>query len=130
MAQKYDPELKAQARGMRRSGMSVPQIAARLDGLPISTVQAWVRDIPPAPWTRRANSKDELRERARELRLKGMTYDQIARELHVSKGSLSLWLRDLPTPPRSPESLAASRRGHQRYVLRRRQELSEAKHEE
>jgi hypothetical protein len=53
--------------------------------------------------------KVEQRERARELRLKGRTLDDIARELAVSKSSVSVWVRDLgvevrrrtPGPPRS-----------------------------
>ena len=34
--------------------------------------------------------------RALELRKEGRTYKDIAKELHVAKSSLSLWLRDLP----------------------------------
>lgn len=43
-------------------------------------------------------AKDEHRAAAEALRLQGHTYDEIATELGVSKGSLSLWLRDLPFP--------------------------------
>lgn len=46
----------------------------------------------------RPNAKDDLRARARELRLKGLTYDAIRGELGVSKSSISLWVRDLPKP--------------------------------
>lgn len=50
-------------------------------------------------------AKVELRERARELRRAGRTYDEIVAELGVSKSSVSLWVRDLPVPAqrRSPE---------------------------
>jgi transposase len=37
-----------------------------------------------------------LHAKARELRAGGATYDEIAAELGVSKGSVSLWVRDMP----------------------------------
>lgn len=56
-------------------------------------------DGRPVPdWTRRPRAKDVERTRARELRLQGWTYAQIAAELGVSRSSCSLWLRDLPAP--------------------------------
>src|SRR6202034_2984309 len=45
-------------------------------------------------------AKDDLHARARELRAEGRTYDEIAAALGVSKGSVSLWVRDLPRPGR------------------------------
>ncbi|SCK10490.1 hypothetical protein [Streptomyces sp. WMMB 322] len=48
-------------------------------------------------------AKTELKARARELRRAGRTYDEIVAELGVSKSSVSLWVRDLPTPRRSVE---------------------------
>ncbi|WP_420034064.1 hypothetical protein ACN2WE_17235 [Streptomyces sp. cg28] len=39
-----------------------------------------------------------VRERARELRRQGWTYEQIRTELGCSKSSVSLWVRDLPRP--------------------------------
>ncbi|MBC7270188.1 MAG: hypothetical protein H5T76_16025, partial [Streptomyces sp.] len=53
---------------------------------------------PPPEWTKRPRAKDDLRTRARELRLQGWTYDQIQVELGCSKSSVSLWVRDLPKP--------------------------------
>jgi transcriptional regulator with XRE-family HTH domain len=47
---------------------------------------------------RRANVKDDVRERARELRGQGLDYEEIAAALNVSKSSVSLWVRDLPRP--------------------------------
>jgi transcriptional regulator with XRE-family HTH domain len=62
-----------------------------------------------------ARAKTELMERARELRRAGKTYDEITAELGVSKSSVSLWVRDLPKPGRSPrttaEASAAANRG-------------------
>lgn len=43
-------------------------------------------------------AKTEDRERARELRRQGRTYDEIVSELGVAKSSVSLWVRDLPKP--------------------------------
>ncbi|MEU6078996.1 hypothetical protein [Streptomyces sp. NPDC047108] len=43
-------------------------------------------------------AKPEMRQRARELRGEGKTYDEIVAELGVSKSSVSLWVRDLPKP--------------------------------
>lgn len=46
-------------------------------------------------------AKPEARERVRALRTQGKTQQEIARELGVSKSSVSLWVRDLarPAPP-------------------------------
>ncbi|MCD9144511.1 hypothetical protein [Streptomyces albireticuli] len=53
-------------------------------------------------------AKTELRARARELRLAGKTYNEIVAELGVAKSSVSLWVRDLPTPaPRAREHCRA-----------------------
>ncbi|MGD0245836.1 MAG: helix-turn-helix domain-containing protein, partial [Streptosporangiaceae bacterium] len=57
-----------------------------------------LRGEPPPEWTRRANAKDDVRERARELREQGLDYEEIAAALGVSKSSVSLWVRDLPRP--------------------------------
>jgi transcriptional regulator with XRE-family HTH domain len=43
--------------------------------------------------------KVEEQQRARELRASGMTMPDIATALGVSKGSVSLWTRDVPVPP-------------------------------
>jgi hypothetical protein len=53
MAARYDESVKAQAREMRRTGMSTAQIAAALGALPVSTVQSWVSGTPAPGWTRR-----------------------------------------------------------------------------
>ncbi|MDP3713977.1 MAG: hypothetical protein Q8R60_15985 [Mycobacteriales bacterium] len=57
--------------------------------------------------------KDEEQALAAQLRAEGRTYDEIAAELGVSKGSLSLWLRDHPHPDpvrdRPPGALGAER---------------------
>ena len=55
----------------------------------------------------------------------GLTYDQIAAELCVSKSSVSLWVRDVPRADRADADKAASRRRAAAYWSaehRRRQE--------
>ncbi|GAA0320684.1 hypothetical protein GCM10010302_69810 [Streptomyces polychromogenes] len=66
-----------------------------------------------------------LRDRARELRLQGMTYDQIQVELGCSKSSISLWVRDLPKPERHTrrvttdmtQAQAGRREAHERRLV-------------
>ncbi len=41
-----------------------------------------------------------MRARARELRSQGLDYEEIVAALGVSKSSVSLWVRDMPRPPR------------------------------
>lgn len=47
---------------------------------------------------------EELRELAISLRQEGKTYKQIAGSLGISIGTCSLWLHDVPAPPREPYS--------------------------
>ncbi|WP_407922123.1 helix-turn-helix domain-containing protein [Carbonactinospora thermoautotrophica] len=75
----------------------------------------WLRDAPSLNAARRCNVKDELRERARELRLQGWTYPEIAKELNVSKSSVSLWVG--PSQARFPVDARAVAGPRQRDVL-------------
>ncbi len=72
-----------------------PNLVSNL-GVGNSTLNHALRGEPAPLWTLRPRAKDELRLKARELRANGRTYDEIAAELGVSKGSVSLWVRDLP----------------------------------
>jgi transcriptional regulator with XRE-family HTH domain len=90
--------LRGQAVRLRRQGYSIRQIRDELKIFDNDILQRLVKGEPPPAWTRRPNAKDDLRERARELRLQGWTYDRIGAELGCSKSSVSLWVRDLPTP--------------------------------
>lgn len=56
---------------------------------------SWLKGIPPPAWTKRPNAKDDLRELAIAMRRDGKSYREIREALGVSKGSLSLWLRDV-----------------------------------
>lgn len=97
-------ELREQAVALRREGLSVRQIRDRLKVFNNDILHRLLQGEPAPEWTKRPNARDDLREKARELRLHGMTYDQIQVELGCSKSSISLWVRDLPKPePRYTE---------------------------
>ncbi|MCZ7459809.1 hypothetical protein [Streptomyces sp. WMMC940] len=106
--------LRRQAIALRREGLSLRQIRDRLHIGNNDILNRLVKGEPPPDWTRRPNAKDDLRAKARELRLQGMTYDQIQVELGCSKSSISLWVRDLPAPvrrtPAEQAGLAARKR--------------------
>jgi hypothetical protein len=85
---------------LRREGKSRRQIKELLGPMSNSTLDDALKGEPPPAWTRRARAKDDLRERARELREQGLDLEEIALALGVSKSSVSLWVRDLPRPAR------------------------------
>src|SRR6202042_3679670 len=92
--------LRERAVGLRREGKSRTEIQAILGLADRGTLNEFLRGVPPPDWTRRPNAKDDLRDKARELRAEGLNYNQITARLGVSKSSVSLWVRDLPVPPR------------------------------
>lgn len=78
----------------------------------------------------RPNAKDDLREKARELRPQGWTYDRIQVALGCSKSSISLWVRDLPKPERKrsyEEAAAIARRGWEAKLQIREEERKQRK---
>jgi hypothetical protein len=101
--------LRERAVALRREGLSRRQIRDQLLVHNNDILNRLLEGEPPPEWTKRPNAKDDLRHRARELRLQGWTYDRIQMELGCSKSSISLWVRDLPKPePRySPEEQRA-----------------------
>ncbi|MGW4505470.1 hypothetical protein ACWENO_12615 [Streptomyces sp. NPDC004436] len=119
--------LREQAVTLRREGHSRRAIRDRLAVHNNDLLNALLQGEPPPEWTKRPNAKDDLRARARELRLQGLTYDRIQLELGCSKSSISLWVRDLPKPERqrtTEEAAEIARRGwektlEQREVVRR-----------
>ncbi|MFF3607551.1 hypothetical protein [Streptomyces sp. NPDC002463] len=116
--------LREQAVTLRREGLSRRQIRDRLHVDNNDILNRLLEGEPPPEWTKRPNAKDDLRDRARELRLQGMTYDQIQVELGCSKSSISLWVRDLPKPDRKrtrEEASEIARRGWE-PTMRRREE--------
>ncbi|NUV55650.1 hypothetical protein G6W51_22630 [Streptomyces coelicolor] len=90
--------LREQAVALRRAGYSLRQIREELKIYNNDILNQLVKGEPPPAWTKRPNAKDDLRAKARELRLQGWTYDQIEVELGCSRSSVSLWVRDLPKP--------------------------------
>ncbi|SDC99850.1 hypothetical protein [Streptomyces prasinopilosus] len=116
--------LRNQAVALRRAGLSRRQIRDRLHVDNNDILNRLLQGEPAPEWTKRPNAKDDLRERARELRLQGWTYDQIQVELGCSKSSISLWVRDLPKPERKrsrEEASAIAKRGWE-ATLRLREE--------
>jgi hypothetical protein len=109
--------LRERAIALRREGKSRREIKAILPPMSNSTLSGFLEDVPPPEWTRRARAKDELRAEARDLRAQGLDYEDIAAALGVAKSSVSLWVRDLPTPPRLSyeENRKRSAEGSRRY---------------
>lgn len=118
--------LREQAVALRREGLSRRQIRDRLQVFNGEILNRLLQGEPPPDWTKRPNAKDDLRDRARELRLKGLTYDQIQVELGCSKSSISLWVRDLPKPDRTHRppgtDMARARQGLKEAHERRKAE--------
>jgi transposase len=109
--------LKEQAVTLRRQGKSLRQIKQILGPMSNVTLHDALRGVPPPDWTLRPNAKDEQRAKARELRAQGLDYEEIATALGVAKGSVSLWVRDLPRPARLSyaECRKRSAEGSKRY---------------
>lgn len=54
--------------------------------------------------------KKDLREKAREMRRQGFSVNQIANELNVSKGSVSVWVRDIVLTNEQKSTLKAQQK--------------------
>ncbi|WP_413758610.1 hypothetical protein [Streptomyces sp. MMBL 11-3] len=114
--------LRERALALRREGYSLRRIRDELKVFNNDILNQLVKGEPPPEWTKRPRAKDDLRARARELRLQGWTYDRIQAELGCSKGSISLWVRDLPKPERRDSveqaKLAAQKRWEHELAVR------------
>ncbi|MFB7186400.1 hypothetical protein ACFCZT_14040 [Streptomyces sp. NPDC056230] len=122
--------LREQAVALRREGLSRRQTRDRLHVHNNDILNRLLEGEPAPEWTKHPNAKDDLREKARELRRQGMTYDRIQVEPGCSKSSISLWMRDLPRPERKrtrEEASAIARRGREVALRRRDEERQEAK---
>ncbi|MGQ4485734.1 hypothetical protein ACN6LM_001680 [Streptomyces sp. SAS_281] len=121
--------LRERAVALRREGLSRRRIRDRLHVDNNDILNRLLEGEPPPEWTKRPNAKDDLRARARELRLEGKTYDQIQLELGCSKSSISLWVRDMPKPPRRSreDASAIARRGWEATLERREAERQQTK---
>ncbi|MFF7354084.1 helix-turn-helix domain-containing protein [Streptomyces filipinensis] len=120
--------LREQAVALRRAGHSLRQIRDELKIFNNDILNQLVKGEPPPEWTKRPNAKDDLRAKARELRLQGWTYDQIEAELGCSRSSVSLWVRDLPKP--EPRYTPEEQRALMREGLARRRATEREKREE
>ncbi|WP_320779417.1 hypothetical protein [Streptomyces sp. CRN 30] len=123
--------LRERAVALRRAGLSRRQIRDRLHIDNNDILNRLLEGEPPPEWTKRPNARDDLRDRARELRLQGWTYDRIQVELGCSKGSISLWVRDLPKPERRArsreEASAIASRGWEAKLRLREEERQRTK---
>ena len=122
--------LRERAVTLRRAGLSRRQIRDRLHVDNNDILNRLLEGEPPPEWTKRPNAKDDLRAKARELRLEGWTYDRIQVELGCSKSSISLWVRDLPRPERRrsrEEAAAIARRGWEAKLRIRDEERRQTK---
>lgn len=123
--------LREQAVALRQAGLSRRQIRDELKIFNNDILNRLLEGEPPPVWTKRPNAKDDLRDRARGLRLQGWTYDRIQAELGCSKSSISLWVRDLPKPtqrkPTPDESSAIAKRGWEAKLRIREEERQRTK---
>jgi transposase len=93
-------QFREQAIALRRAGKSRSEIKDIVGVRNNGALSDLLRGEPPPAWTHRPRAKDDLHDKARELRAHGHTYKEIAIELGVSTSSVSLWVRDLPRPGR------------------------------
>ncbi|GIL28889.1 helix-turn-helix domain-containing protein [Actinocatenispora comari] len=97
----------AEARRLRaEDGLSKSQIAGRL-GVSTGLLSQWLRGVDPPAWTKRPNAKDDLRERARELRRQHHSVPEIATELGIVKSTAYQWVRDIPLDADARKALFA-----------------------
>ncbi|MEU7425692.1 hypothetical protein [Streptomyces sp. NPDC040750] len=114
--------LRERAVALRRAGHSLRRIRDELKVFNNDLLNQLVRGEPPPEPTKHPRARDDLRAKARELRLQGWTYDRIQLELGCSKSSVSLWVRDLPRPerrdPTEQAKLAAAKRWEHELAAR------------
>lgn len=122
-------ELRAEALALREAGRTRDQIRHEL-GLKSDWALTELLDRePPRHPGLRARAKDELRQRARALRMAGNTYPDIAAKLGVAKSSVSLWASELPSVPKSPEGQERRTEAVRAAARKRREEIEAAKEE-
>jgi transposase-like protein len=114
-------DLAAEARRLRREGLSGRQIQDRL-GVPKQRLQDWLRGVPPPDRTGRPAAKDELRAQAVALRDDGWSVNDIAVELGVARSTAWRWVRHLPLDPDSER--ARRKREHAKVMTDARWERS------
>ncbi len=101
---------RERAREMRRAGASRSTIVRELKMRNGTVLTSWIADLPRPRGLLRARAKDEFREIAIAMRKEGKSYREIRAVVPVSKGTLSLWLRDVPMTEEHRERLIALRK--------------------
>ena len=103
-------------RELRDQGKSRREIIEAL-GASEWALTAALRNEPLRDGATRPRAKDDLRAKARELRIQGLDYDEIVAQLGVAKSSVSLWVRDVPRPERLSDQAVRERsaEGTRRY---------------
>jgi transposase len=81
-------------------GLSLGQLMKHLN-VGSATLTDWLRGIQPPEWTRRPNAKDDLRDKAIELRKQGWSVNDLAVRLGVAKSTAYLWVKHIPLDPDS-----------------------------
>jgi len=120
-------EIREQAVALRRAGKSRREIKEIL-GIGNSTLDPALRGEAPPPWTLRPRAKDDRHAKARELRAAGATYNEIASLLGVSKGSVSLWVRDMPRTGRLSTEAIGQQKAERLSRYRDAAQLRRAEH--
>jgi len=92
-----DPRAQEARRLRADEGLSLRQIRDRIGPVSKHRLRRWLESTPRPAWTARPNAKDDLRARARVLRLGGARYSEIVDALGVSQSSVSHWVRDIPS---------------------------------
>src|ERR1700755_299181 len=92
---------REEARRLRGDpGLSIGQLMKHFN-VGSATLADWLRGIEPPEWTRRPNAKDDLREKALELRKQGWSVNDLAVRLGVAKSTAYLWVKHIPLDPDS-----------------------------
>jgi hypothetical protein len=99
-------QLREEAIALRLAGKSVREIKDALGPVGKRTRSAALKGTPPAERTRRPNAKDDLREQARELRARGLSYNEIAAKQRMPKDRRS------PKQRAPPEDRGLGSRSH------------------
>ncbi|WP_199510509.1 helix-turn-helix domain-containing protein [Nucisporomicrobium flavum] len=115
-----DPRAVEARRLRAETRISLAQLRKHF-GVSRDTMAAWLWNEPTPEWTRRPNAKDDLRDRAVDLRHAGYTVPEIAAELNVSKSTAYLWVRHLPLDETS-ERAHERRSEHSRRIAETRWE--------
>ncbi|WP_433370776.1 resolvase [Actinoplanes sp. CA-142083] len=114
-------ERREEARRLRVDpGLSRSQLMERF-GVGSGTMSEWLQGLEPPAWTQRPNAKDDLRDRAIEMRHGGCSVPKIASELGVSKSTAYLWTKHIPLD-RTPAEREERKRRHMEQMREARWE--------